>query len=89
GVTRFAGCATVGDILARQYGEAAGVAGGLCAFLCCAGVVGAQVETMGMVCRQLFGLPETAGVLIGCGVVMLYAAGGGVQAVIRADLVQF
>ena len=89
GVARFDGCATVGDILARQYGEAAGVAGGLCAFLCCAGVVGAQVETMGNVCRQLFGLPETAEVLIGCGVVMLYAAGGGVQAVIRADLIQF
>lgn len=89
GASRFAGCTTVGAVMQRCYGDNARIVTGVFSFLCCLGVVGAQIETMGVTCRVLFGLDETAGALIGFGVVLLYATGGGLQAVVRADVLQF
>lgn len=89
GVARFRGCTTTGAIIGKCYGENARAVTGVFSFICCAGVVGAQMETMGVTCKVLFGLPEPLGIVIGFGVVLLYSTGGGLQAVIRADLLQF
>lgn len=89
GVTRFDGVTTVGGILELDYGCGARVLCGCFAFLSCAGVVAAQMEAMGLTFRTLFGVPEWAGVLIGCGVVLVYTSFGGMQSVIAADMVQF
>ena len=89
GVQRFAGVSSTGGIAAAAYGKGAGVLTGLCGFLCCAGVVGAQMEGMGVTLHTLLGVSPTVGVLIGCGVVLLYSTIGGMGAVIAADMVQF
>ena len=89
GVTRFAGIATVGGILEQDYGRGARVLTGLFSFLSCAGVVAAQMEAMGLTFRTLLGVSETVGILIGCGIVLLYTTFGGMQSVIAADMVQF
>lgn len=89
GVRRFAGVSSTGGIAAAAYGKGAGVLTGLCGFLCCAGVVGAQMEGMGVTLHTLLGVSPTVGVLIGCGVVLLYSTIGGMGAVIAADMVQF
>lgn len=89
GVARFEGVATVGGIMEKDYGRAARVLTGLFSFLSCAGVVAAQMEAIGLTFRTLLGVSETTGILIGCGIVLLYTTVGGMQSVIAADMVQF
>lgn len=89
GVARFDGIATVGGILEAHYGRGARMLCGGFAFLSCAGVVAAQMEAMGLTFHTLLGVPTWAGVLIGCGIVLVYTAFGGMQSVIAADVVQF
>lgn len=89
GVSRFPGVSTVGGIIGQSYGRAARILAGLFSFVCCAGVVGAQMESMGMVFHVLLGIPEWAGILIGCGIVLVYTTFGGMQSVIAADILQF
>ncbi len=89
GIARFKGATSTGDIMTRAYGKRAGILTGMVAFLTCAAVVGAQMEAMGTVLHTLLGIPPAAGVLIGCGIVLLYSTVGGLQSVIAADMVQF
>ena len=89
GVRRFEGEATVGGVIGRSYGRAARVLTGIFSFVCCAGVVGAQMGAMGLVFNVLLGIPPRLGILIGCGIVMLYSTTGGLSSVIMADMVQF
>jgi len=89
GVARFQGVSTVGGILALDYGRGARVLCGIFAFLSCTGVVAAQMEAMGLTFRTLLGVPETVGILIGFGIVVIYTTFGGMQSVIAADMVQF
>lgn len=89
GVARFEGEATTGGIMRRCYGRGAQIITGVFAFLCCAGVVGAQMETMGVVFHTLLGISPTLGILLGGGVVLLYSTFGGMQSVIVADILQF
>lgn len=89
GVDRFRGLATSGEVMERAYGRTARVATGFFSFCCCAGVVGAQMETMGVVFHSLLGLPPAAGILLGGGLVLFYSTFGGMQSVIVADVLQF
>ncbi len=89
GISRFEGAHTVGGIMTAAYGSGAGLLTGLFAFISCSIVVGAQVDTMGTVFHSLLGVSPTVGVLVGCGVVLLYSTVGGLQSVIAADMVQF
>ncbi len=89
GVALFPGVSSVGGIIGQSYGRSARILAGLFSFVCCAGVVGAQMESMGMVFHVLLGIPEWAGVLLGCGIVLIYTTFGGMQSVIVADVIQF
>ena len=89
GVMRFQGVTTVGGILELDYGRGARVLCGLFSFLSCAGVVAAQMEAMGLTFRTLLPVSESTGILIGCGIVLVYTTFGGMQSVIAADMVQF
>ncbi len=89
GVSRFEGVTTVGGILELDYGRGARVLCGIFSFLSCAGVVAAQMEAMGLTFRTLLGVPDTVGILIGFGIVVIYTTFGGMQSVIAADMVQF
>ena len=89
GIVRFPGATTTGSIIGMAYGENARRVTGLFAFLCCAGVVGAQMESIGLVFRSLLGVSKTVGILLGCSVVLLYTTFGGMESVLTADLIQF
>lgn len=80
---------SVGDIMARNFGRSGQVLTGIFAFLVCTGIVGAQVGAMGNVFEIFLGIPRLWGILIGCGIVIAYAAAGGMRAVVLTDVVQF
>ncbi len=89
GVARFPHAKTVGGIMGEAYGERARQLTGIFSFLCCAGVVGAQMESIGLVFHSLLGVSKTVGTLIGCSVVLLYTTFGGMESVLTADMIQF
>ena len=89
GIVRFPNASTVGGIIGIAYGDRARRLTGVFAFLCCAGVVGAQMESIGLVFRSLLGVSKTVGILLGCSVVLLYTTFGGMESVLTADLIQF
>ena len=89
GVGRFSGVSTAGGVIGRAYGRRARVLSGLFIFLCSAGMVGAQMEAIGLVFHVLLDVKPLTGVLIGFGIVLVYSTAGGLQSVIAADMVQF
>ncbi len=89
GVSRFPQARTVGGVMGAAYGEGARRLTGIFSYLCCAGVVGAQMGSIGLVFHSLLGVSPRTGTLLGCGVVLLYTTFGGLQSVIFADMVQF
>lgn len=89
GAARFPGISTVGGIIEQCYGRSARMLTGIFSFLLCVGVVGAQVETMGVVFEVLLGIPPVWGSVLGCGIVLVYSTFGGMQSVIVADVLQF
>lgn len=89
GVKQFAGVTTVGGIIGKAYGRTARVLTGIFSFSCCAGMVGAQMGAIGLVFNVLLGIPPKLGIIIGCGIVMLYSTSGGLKSVIMADMIQF
>lgn len=88
-VNRFEGAISAGDIMGRAYGRAAQIITGIFSILLCAGIVGAQVGAMGDVFHIFLEMPELWGILIGCGIVILYSTVGGMRAVVVTDVVQF
>jgi len=86
---RFRSCISPGQIMGKVYGHNAQVVTGLLSLITCAGVVGAQVGAIGHVFKVFLGLPQLWGVLISCGIVILYCTMGGIKAVVTADVVQF
>ncbi len=86
---RFPTAISVGDIMATAYGKVGRVVTGLAALFLCAGIVGAQVGAIGIVFDVFFGLERFWGILIGCGIVILYTTFGGMRAVVTTDLFQF
>lgn len=89
GVARFPNAKTVGGIMGEAYGTTARYVSGIFSFLCCAGVVGAQMESIGLVFHSLLGVSTTVGTLLGCSVVLLYTTFGGMSSVLIADMLQF
>jgi SSS family solute:Na+ symporter len=86
---RFRNAISVGDIMKEDYGLTGKVVTGVFSLLLCAGIVGAQVGGIGIVFHVFLGLPQTVGILIGCGIVITYTTVGGMRAIIFTDLVQF
>ncbi len=89
GVRYFPNAKTVGGVIGEAFGEPARYVTGIFSFLCCAGVVGAQMESIGLVFHSLLGVSSTVGTLIGCFVVLVYTTFGGLGSVIFADMLQF
>lgn len=88
-IDRFGDCISIGDIMATHYGKPGKLIAGVFGMLLCAGIVGAQVGATGYVFEVFLGIPKMWGILIGCGIVIVYATLGGMKAVIYTDIVQF
>ncbi len=86
---KFFGLVSVGDIMAKLYGDKFGVITGISGFLLCIGRVAAQVMALGFIVEYLLGYSQIEGILIGLSVVLIYSITGGIRAVILTDVVQF
>lgn len=82
-------CLSIGDIMAKRYGQGAKIVTGIFAVLICAGILGAQVGAMGAIFNRFFSLSPTMGILIGFSIIIFYATLGGMRAVVYTDILQF
>jgi SSS family solute:Na+ symporter len=85
----FAGLISVGDIIERGYGRPARIISGFFSVFLCSAIVGAQVGAMGYIFNVFLGIKPIWGILIGCGIVILYSTVGGMRAVVLTDVIQF
>jgi len=86
---KFRDMISVGEIMGSVYGRWAQVLTGFFGTLLCAGIMGAQVGAMGYVFELFLGIERWLGILIGCGIVIVYTTIGGMRAVIYTDVIQF
>jgi SSS family solute:Na+ symporter len=86
---RFRNMISVGQIMGSVYGRWAQILTGFFGTLLCAGIMGAQVGAMGYVFELFLGIDRWLGILIGCGIVIIYTTVGGMRAVIYTDVMQF
>lgn len=80
---------SVGDIMQKAYGKPAKFITGILAVVVCTGIVGAQVGAIGYVFEVFLNIPQIWGILLGCGIVIIYVTFGGIKAVVITDVVQF
>ncbi|MBQ9088350.1 MAG: sodium:solute symporter family protein [Lentisphaeria bacterium] len=88
GLLRKKGCMTVTDIIARRYGEGAGIYASLWMIPVYIGWLGAQLKGLGTILNLLTGMSVTTGTWIGAVVVLFYTCAGGMWAVTLTDVVQ-
>jgi SSS family solute:Na+ symporter len=86
---RFRHAISVGDIMQEAYGTKSKIISGVFAVLLCMGIVGAQVGAIGYVFEVFLGMPRMVGILLGCGIVIVYVTLGGMKAVVLTDVAQF
>ena len=88
GLLRKKGCMTVTDIIARRYGEGAGIYASLWMIPVYIGWLGAQLKGLGTILNMLTGMSVSTGTWIGAAVVLVYTCAGGMWAVTLTDVVQ-
>jgi SSS family solute:Na+ symporter len=88
-IDHFPGAMSTGDVMRQAYGKTGQVVTGVFSVLLCAGIVGAQVGAMGIVFNVFLDLEPVTGILIGCGIVIVYSTVGGMRAVVLTDIIQF
>ena len=86
---RYPDAISVGDIMEPAYGRGARLFSGVFGVMLCAGILGAQVGATGYVFNLFLGIDRMWGVLLGCGIVIVYATVGGMRSVVWTDIVQF
>lgn len=80
---------SAGDIMENFYGKWGRILTGFTGALVCMGITGAQVSATGYVFQLFIGIDQATGILIGCGIVLIYAVFGGIKAVVATDILQF
>lgn len=86
---KYNDCHSVGDMVGKHYGNHAKVITGIFSVLICMGILGAQVSAMGALFTVFFHMNELLGILIGFGVIIIYASLGGMRGVVYTDVFQF
>ncbi len=88
-VEHFRDCISTGDILATQLGTPARILAGILGAIVCTGILAAQIGAIGAIFTQFTTLSFMQGILVGCGIVIVYTALGGMKAVVLTDVIQF
>ena len=86
---KYPNAISVGDIMYENYGNFAKIVTGILSIILCAGILGAQVGAIGYIFNVFLNIPQLYGILVGCGIVIVYSTIGGMRSVVFTDIVQF
>lgn len=79
---------SMGDVMGQLYGKYGQVLCGVFSIIFCLGIMSAQVAGMGYIFYLFFGVSHNIGCFMGCGVVIVYAALGGIKGVVNVNVLQ-
>ncbi|MEM7589557.1 MAG: ATP-binding protein [Myxococcota bacterium] len=88
-VMRFHKKLSVGEMMGDFYGKPGRMVTGITGAAKSVGSVGAQIGAIGYVFYYFLNLSQVWGVVIACGIVVIYSAFGGIRSVTATDLIQF
>jgi len=80
---------SVGDIMNKHYGKTSKVITGIFSVIVCAGILGAQIGSIGYIFNVFLNIPQIYGIIIGFGIVFIYSTVGGMRSVVYTDIIQF
>ena len=85
----FRNAITAGDIAAELYGTSARIILGIAGTLCCISIGAVSILVIGKVGHMLLGIRQEYAILLGGGILVLYATRGGIHSVAMTDIIQF
>ena len=88
-IHKFRDCLSITDIMGKLYGNSGKLITGFSIMLVTIGLLGIQAIATGYLFHYFFGCSYLLGIIIGFGVLVLYSAFGGIQAVAMTDVLQF
>ena len=80
---------SVGDIMEKHYGKISKIITGFFSVIVCAGILGAQIGSIGYIFNVFLNIPQIYGIFIGFGIVFIYSTVGGMRSVVYTDIIQF
>lgn len=80
---------SVGDIMNKHYGKISKIITGFFSVIVCAGILGAQIGSIGYIFNVFLNIPQVYGIFIGFGIVFIYSTVGGMRSVVYTDIIQF
>ena len=86
---KYSDCHSVGDIMGKHYGRKIQIITGVFSVLICTGILGAQVSAIAALFSTFFHINQVLGIILGFGVMILYASLGGMRSVVYTDILQF
>jgi SSS family solute:Na+ symporter len=88
-IGNFYGLISSGDIMEQAYGRNAKILTGICGVLLSLGVIATQITAIGHFLGNFLQISKLTAILIGFGIIIIYATSGGVKAVTITDVLQF
>lgn len=85
---QFPNAHSVGEVMGKLYGKEGQICTGVFSLLFCLGIMSAQIAGMGYIFYLFFGVSQSMGCVMGCGVVIIYAAFGGIKGVVNVNVLQ-
>ncbi|MEM7495237.1 MAG: sodium:solute symporter family protein, partial [Myxococcota bacterium] len=85
----FTGKLSVGEMMGGFYGTPGRVVTGIAGTIRSVATTGVQIAAMGYLFQYFFNMPSLCGILISCGIVVIYSSFGGIRSVTATDIVQF
>lgn len=86
---QFQDCHSIGDMVAKYYGQKAKLMTGVLSLVICGGILGAQVEAVSAILKSTTSINPVIGTLISLTVLLVYSSLGGMRAVVFTDTFQF
>ena len=86
---RFPDALSIGDIMESQYGRPAKLVSGILGLIVCSGIVGVQLNALGYISHEFFGISQHTALIIGGVLLTAYTVLGGLSAIILTDVLQF
>ncbi|XVN43313.1 MAG: sodium:solute symporter family protein [Candidatus Rickettsia vulgarisii] len=88
-ITKHYGAESIGDIVAKYYGNIGRFTAGMTSIIVSIGFVAAQISVSGYIFQYLLKINYVEGVILSYSIVIIYTTMGGIQSVIFTNLVQF
>lgn len=88
-ISKHYGAESVGDIMAKYYGEIGRFIGGVSSIIVSVGFLAAQISVSGYIFQYILKINHIEGVILSYSIILIYTTIGGLQSILFTNLLQF